>query len=187
RVAPGIDLQSVMVPRREMAQELAAGRLDLALDVQIPAGADIEQAKVVDATLMVLMRRDNPLAAGDLDMAQYLAARHVLVSSRRRGPGLEDFGLAQLGYRRELGLRCQHWQAALEVVASSDLLVTVPDMLAQRLAPPDRFAVRPMPVPLPSMGLHLYWHRDQSGDEGHRWLREQFLQRLQVAGTGKEE
>lgn len=107
----------------------------------------------------------------------------MLVSSRRRGPGLEDFGLAQSGYRRELGLRCQHYQAALEVVAASDFLLTVPDMLAHRLAPAGRFATLALPVPLPVMGLYLYWHRDQARDAGHEWLRERLLEGVQHAAA----
>lgn len=173
--APGVDVQSVMVARRDLAHELASGRVDLALDVQLPMGNDIEQHKLLDAGLVVVMRHDHPLAAKDLTMEGYLAARHVLVSSRRRGPGLEDFGLGQYGYRRELTLRCQHYQSALEVVAQTDLLVTLPDMLAQRLAPAPRFVSRALPLALPGMGLYLYWHRDQHADAGHVWLRENFI------------
>lgn len=176
--ATGIEIHSVTVARRDMAQELAAGRLDLAMDVQLPTAAEIHQHALFDAPLVVLMRRDHGLARGALTLTRYLAARHVLVSSRRRGPGLEDFGLAQSGHQRELALRCQHYQAALEVVASSELLLTLPEMLAQRLADQARFLIRPLPISLPSMSLYLYWHRDQQNDAAHQWLRDLFMRQL---------
>src|SRR5690606_39703244 len=135
----------------------------------------IEQHKLLDAGLVVVMRHDHPLAGSPLTMDGYLAARHVLVSSRRRGPGLEDFGLGQYGYRRELGLRCQHYQAALEVVAQTDLLVTLPDMLAQRLAPPPRFVSRALPFALPGIGLYVYLLRDMHCYGGHVWLSDDFI------------
>ena len=68
--------------------------------------------------LVVIMRPGHPLA-GKLDLPAYLAAQHVLVSSRREGPGMEDFGLSRLGYRRNIRLRCQHHMAALSTVMGS--------------------------------------------------------------------
>lgn len=182
--APGVDVQSVMVARRDLARELAAGRVDLALDVQLPVTADIERQPLLETGLSVVMRAGHPLADRVITSEKYLSARHVLVSSRRRGPGLEDFGLGQLGYRRMLGLRCQHYQAALEVVAQTDLLVTLPDMLARRLALPPRFSIQPMPMALPGMSLYLYWHRDQTADGAHEWLRKHFLDSLHRLGQG---
>jgi len=173
--APGVDLQSLLVPRRELAQELAAGRLDLAMDVQLPVSADIQQEPFMEVPLVVLMRKGHPLARSRLTAERYLAADHVLVSSRRRGPGLEDFGLAQHGHRRAIPLRCQHYQAAMEVVASTDLLLTAPEVLARMLAPSSRFHVQALPLELPSMSLYVYWHRDQQQDPGHAWLRQLML------------
>jgi DNA-binding transcriptional LysR family regulator len=172
--APGIEVQSLTVARRDTLRELAAGRLDLAMDVQLPVSGDICQQSVVESPLVVLMRKGHPLDGATLALTSYLAAGHVLVSSRRRGPGLEDFGLAQAGHQRRITLRCQHYQAAMEVVAATDLLLTLPAMLARQLTD-RRFASSPLPLSVPPMVMHLYWHRDQDGDPGHRWLREWLL------------
>ena len=172
--APGVDLQSLTVGRRELASSLAAGRLDLAMDVQLPVDADIRQAHLMDVPLMVMLRAGHPLAGDTLSLADYLAARHVLVSSRRRGPGLEDFGLAQAGHHRRIALRCQHYQAAMATVAATDLLLTLPDMLARDLSPPG-VVVMPLPVRLPPLSLYLYWHMDQDADLALHWLRQRVL------------
>lgn len=187
--APNVEIQSATVPRRDIARELAAGRLDMAIDVQLSTVAQVQQRALMASPLMVLMRKRHPLtrtwaakggpSSAVVTLEQYLQARHALVSSRRRGPGLEDFGLAQLGYSRELGLRCQHYQSALEVVAQSDLLLTLPKMLADRLADKRRFVVATLPLTLPSLGLYMYWHRDHEGDAAHQWLRELFARELQ--------
>ena len=110
--APGVRLQSMTVARRQLATELASGRLDLAADVLLPLPDAIEHRPVMSGPLVVIMRPGHPLA-GKLDLPAYLAAQHVLVSSRREGPGMEDFGLSRLGYRRNIRLRCQHHMAAL--------------------------------------------------------------------------
>ncbi len=171
--APGLKLQSMTVARRQLATELASGRLDLATDVLLPLPESIEHRPVMSGPMVVLMREGNPLA-GRLDLPAYLAAQHVLVSSRREGPGMEDFGLSRLGYRRNIRLRCQHHMAALATVMATDLLLTMPELLARRLAPPGS-RLEPMPADIPGLELHLYWHRDQSADPGHTWLRQRVL------------
>lgn len=182
--APGLKLQSMTVPRRQLATELASGRLDLAADVLLPLPESIEHRPVMDGPMVVLMREEHPLA-GRLDLPAYLAAQHVLVSSRREGPGMEDFGLSRLGYRRNIRLRCQHYMAAVATVMATDLLLTVPGLMAHRLAPPGS-RLEPLPADLQGLELHLYWHRDQSADPGHAWLRQRVMallaeQRQEVA------
>jgi len=131
---------------------------------------------VMSGPLVVIMRPGHPLA-GKLDLPAYLAAQHVLVSSRREGPGMEDFGLSRLGYRRNIRLRCQHHMAALSTVMGSDLLLTLPGLLARQLAPAGSH-VEPLPADVPGLELHLYWHRDQSADPGHTWLRQRVMAML---------
>ena len=174
--APGVRLQSMTVARRQLATELASGRLDLAADVLLPLPDAIEHRPVMSGPLVVIMRPGHPLT-GKLDLPAYLAAQHVLVSSRREGPGMEDFGLSRLGYRRNIRLRCQHHMAALSAVMGSDLLLTLPGLLARQLAPPGR-QVEPLPADVPGLELHLYWHRDQSADPGHTWLRQRVMAML---------
>lgn len=180
--APGLKLQSMTVARRQLATELASGRLDLATDVLLPLPESIEHRPVMSGPMVVLMREGNPLS-GRLDLPAYLAAQHVLVSSRREGPGMEDFGLSRLGYRRNIRLRCQHHMAALATVMATDLLLTMPELLARRLAPPGS-RLEPMPADIPGLELHLYWHRDQSADPGHTWLRQRVMALLAELSPG---
>ena len=175
--APGIRLQSLTIRRRQMPTELASGRLDLACDVMLALPETIEHVPVLSGPMVVMMREGHPLAAG-MELPAYLAAQHVLVSSRREGPGLEDFGLARQGYRRHIRLRCQHYQAAISTVQNTDLLLTLPATLAGRLSR-ERMVLQPFPADLADLEMHLYWHRDQAGDPAHRWLRQKVLALLE--------
>ncbi len=171
--APGVKLQSLTIRRRQMATELASGRLDLACDVMLAMPETIEHVPVLSGPMVVMMREGHPLSEG-MDLPAYLAAQHVLVSSRREGPGLEDFGLARLGYRRHIRMRCQHYQAAISTVQQTDLLLSLPATLAGRLSR-EAMTILPLPAELSDLEMHLYWHRDQSGDPAHGWLREKVL------------
>jgi DNA-binding transcriptional LysR family regulator len=167
-LAPQMQLASVRLERRRLRSELASGRLDLAIDIARPPDADLDHALLLRDEFCVLSARSRPL-----DAAGYLAAHHVAVTSRRRGLAVEDFLLEGAGYQRRIGLRCQHYEAACRIVAASDLLLTLPRRLALTVNAAIGNAVAPLPVDLPAVELHLYWHRQMAEDPGNRWLREQ--------------
>ena len=153
-LAPGIELASVRIDRREVEGELAAGTLDLALDVPLAMGESIRQQRISRDRLVVVARQDHPGIDGELDLETYLAHAHVLVSSRRKGWGLEDFELNREGRRRRIVLRCQHYFAASRVASRTDLLLTMPEQYA-RIANM-QFGNRIYPFPLQTQALHAH-------------------------------
>lgn len=174
--APAVQLRSIRVPRRDIAAALTSGQLDFAVDVLLPVGEDIEHCAIGEQRLVVMLRAQHPLAAQHWDLEAYLSARHVQVSSRPEGPGVEDFALTRQGKARRIALRCQNYHAAVQVVQQTDLLLTMPQEFAARLVQqtPD-LLVRELPMPLPVLELHLYWHRKANGDPAVMWLKEQLL------------
>lgn len=175
REAPGVRLASVRADRRELEADLADGRLDVALDVLLPLApdGDIRREPLSHDRLMVVARKGHPaVKRGRLGLDGYLAAGHLLVSSRRRGPGFEDLELARLGHERQIVLRCQHYFAACRVVASTDCLLTMPAQYAAVANAGLPNILLEMPVELPPMDVYLYWHESRDSDPANRWLRE---------------
>lgn len=178
REAPGVRLASVRADRRELETDLADGRLDIALDVLLPLSpdSDIRRAPLSHDRLMVVARRGHPaIRRGRLALADYLTAGHLLVSSRRRGPGFEDQELARLGHERQIVLRCQHYFAACRVVESTDHLLTMPAQYAAVANAGLANVLLEMPVELPPLDVYLYWHESRENDPGNRWLREKIV------------
>lgn len=180
--APGIQLRSVRVARRDMENALSSGQIDFSADVLLPVSDEIEHQPIGEEELVVLMRQAHPLADGEWNLEAYLSARHVLVSSRSEGPGVEDFALTRLGKVREIALRCQNYYAAAQVVRAADLLLTLPASYAQDLVQqlPGQM-IRPLPLALAPLELHLYWHRKASRDPAVMWLKEQMVDLLPVS------
>lgn len=175
REAPGVRLASVRADRRELETDLADGRLDVALDVLLPLApdGDIRREPLSRDRLMVVARQGHPaITRGKLALDAYLGAGHLLVSSRRRGPGFEDQELARLGHERQIVLRCQHYFAACRVVASTDYLLTMPAQYATVANAGLGNVLLEMPASLPPMDVYLYWHESRENDPANRWLRE---------------
>ncbi|WP_395826043.1 LysR family transcriptional regulator [Collimonas sp.] len=169
--APMISINSVRVERRQLESELAAGTLDIAVDVLLQRPGEIRSTPLSHDTLVVVARRDHPALKKGLDLETYLAQGHILVSSRRSGAGAEDVELARIGRQRQISLRCQHYFAACQVVSNCNLLTTMPKHYAQiaNINLPNR--IYPLPLPTPPLDVYLYWHQNAEPDAANRWLR----------------
>ncbi|MGO1068701.1 LysR family transcriptional regulator [Lysobacter sp. CA199] len=169
--APGATLASVAVARRELGRELAAGQVDLAVDVALPISEPVRHRPLFQDGFCVVMREGHSLAKR-LSLKQYLQARHVAVSSRASGQVIEDIALLNLGLQRTIALRCQNYHSAGEAVAQSDALLTMPAGLAGRIAANARLRRVSVPFALPAAQVHLYWHANSELEPANRWLRE---------------
>ena len=182
--APSVALNALQVGRRELESELAAGTLDAAIDILLPLSSDIRHMRLATDQTVVLARREHPQIQGALDRDTYLQQGHVLASSRRRGPGLEDVELSRLGLQRQIRLRCQHYFAACRVVSQTDLLLTMPERLARVVN--QQFGNQILPFPLeavPALDIYLYWHANVDNDPANMWLRGQIVQAMQAPGS----
>jgi DNA-binding transcriptional LysR family regulator len=170
--APNVDLRIVEVRRRSIETALASGTLDLALDVPLPLSSSVRRQRIAADPLVVVARQGHPQVGPGMPLATYLSQQHVLVTSRRRGPGLEDLALSQQGLQRRIRLRCRNYAAAFGVVSRTDLLVTVPDRYAGLLNLGFDNQILPLPFTAPTIDAYLYWHEAVEDDPANTWLRE---------------
>jgi DNA-binding transcriptional LysR family regulator len=171
RAAPHVDLRSVQVARRNIETGLASGMLDLAMDVPLPLPERIHRERVAADRLVVVARRGHPALRRGLDLEAYLAQEHVMVTSRRKGPGFEDLALAERGLQRRVRLRCRNYVAAFRLVSETDLLLTMPERYAGVLNRAFANRVLPLPVETPTLDLYFYWHEAAASDPANLWLR----------------
>jgi DNA-binding transcriptional LysR family regulator len=167
-----VPIASVRLDRSNLRADLAARRLDIAIDVAQQVSPDIAHAALASDDFVVVARQPMKLTR-----ERYFAAQHVIVSSRRTGRAVEDMAMAKLGFERQVVLRCQHYEAACKVVAASDCLLTMP---RRQVRLSSGLAVMAMPLALPDLELHAYWHRQRETEPALIWLREQLFQALQT-------
>ncbi|MCZ0734558.1 LysR family transcriptional regulator [Phreatobacter sp. AB_2022a] len=175
RDAPGVDIAVVRAGRRDLGAALAAGTLDLAIDVPLPLPAEIRRLTIGDERLAVVARRGHPRIDAKLDLAAYLAEQHVAVSQRRRGQTAEDFELGRRDLGRRVRLRCQNYFAACQVVAETDLLLTMPERHAGLLNRRFGNQILAFPLDVAPYDVCLYWHARADADPANGWLRDQVL------------
>src|SRR5690349_6121310 len=171
RSAPFIDIAIVRAERNQLEHELATGSLDAAIDVRLPLSDEVRRRRINAEQLVVVARPRHPRVKRELDLDTYLAQEHILVSSRRRGFGVEDYELSRHGWKRRIRLRCQHHFAACRVVSETDLILTMAERYARMVNRLFENRVLPFPLEVPDYDAYLYWHANADADPANRWLR----------------
>ena len=177
RLAPTVVIESFLSKRRETTKELAAGRLDFAVDAPLNTDPQVRHVKLMEDRYVCAMRKGHPLAGKDkLTLDDYLGLTHIHISSRRNGLGHVDLALGKMGLQRKIALRSQHYLMASQVLQQTDMVMTVPERFARR----HDLQSFNLPVnDVPSVETHLYWHESTDQDPANRWMREQMIELCQ--------
>ena len=169
--APGVALSCYGVERVDLHTELAAGKVDLAIDAPLLNDPNLNHALIAGKPHVCIVREDHPEVGDQLTLEQYLALSHLHVSSRRVGVGYVDAALNKLGCRRRIQLRLGNYQVAPELIRQSDFALTVPQHVMQSSG----VKALSLPFELAPQDLCLYWHKSADQDQANRWLRETLL------------
>jgi len=170
--APGVTFEVASVTQTSLKEDMASGRIDLALGLLPQLQAGFFQQALFRQPYVCLMRAGHPLATtASLTLADFAAASHVRVVAAGTGHGRVDEALERQGLQRRIRLTVPHYVALGHVLASTDLLATVPQRFAERTAQPFGLVVRPLPLNLPDAVIHQFWHRRLHRDPGGQWLR----------------
>ena len=169
--APGIDVESYAVKRRDMARELAAGNLDLAIDAPLITDPHVYHSGLIADRLVCVMRADHKEIDSSMSVAQYLALSHLHVSTRKRGLGQVDLELGKMGLRRRISLRTRHYLMTPEIIEKSDLALTVQLRFAEQITSRFKLKYCALPFEVPTLETHLYWHESTDQDPANKWMR----------------
>jgi DNA-binding transcriptional LysR family regulator len=186
RVAPGIRLQCHQVERHDIPTELAAGRLDFAIDISALARPELDSVRLMSDRLVCALRRRHSMAGRRLSVKEVAALPHVAVSNRRAGRTLAEEALSRAGGDLQPVLRLPHYQPAFHVVMSSDLALIVPRSLARRYD----VAISELGFAVAPLELLLFWRRDIAEEPALRWARGEILNATHslttAASTGRK-
>lgn len=169
--APGVSLVSGQFDRRRLEPDLASGELNAVIDVFLPLSSEIRREHLSWAPSVVVARRGHPAVDGQIDLATYLAADHVIVTSRSAGLGPEDIALSRDGHARRIRARCQQINTGMRIVAASNLLLTMSETFARRANIWFDNQIVAAPFEAPGIDTYLYWHENSDADPANRWFR----------------
>lgn len=169
--APGLQLSSVRAGSIALKEAMESGRVDLAIGPFEDISEALYQRLLFRQPYVSMMRRGHPLTSGKVDLARFAAAEHLLVDSQESPYDRINQLLDKAGVGGSTRFRVPHFTAVPYIVSSSDLVVTVPQKLAERAGPPFGLAWITPPLALPTLQTNMFWHRRYNQDPGNAWLR----------------
>ncbi len=179
------NLRVLPLTTREPTALLESGEADLALGffpalitrlVALGDSAHLRHQRLYDTRYVCVMRRGHPLAGRPLQLADFVAAHHLLVSFSGRPFGLVDQALAALGHKRRIVLTVNQFATAGRVVSASELLAVLPESFVEATGVAEDLAIHEIPLALDPVHVEMVWHLRRDADAAHRWLRQQVLQ-----------
>jgi DNA-binding transcriptional LysR family regulator len=104
----------------------------------------------------LVMSTKHPLATGEIDLAAFAQANHVVIASDSGGSAVEQ-ALRRAGIVVEPRVASNHIAALPPLIAaSSDLVATMPDTIAEGWAKTWPLVVRELPFDMPAIDVSLY-------------------------------
>jgi DNA-binding transcriptional LysR family regulator len=170
--APGVTLQVVSVTQSALKEDMASGRIDLAMGLLPQLQAGFFQQALFKQKYICLMRKAHPLAGKNrLSLNSFTEAEHVRILASGTGHGRVDVALEKQGLQRRFRLTVPHYVALGDVLSHSDLVATVPERFADRTLVPFELVKRDLPIAVDESAIHQFWHSRLHRDPGHQWLR----------------
>lgn len=169
----GIRLAMLQIPRDEVLDLAARGRIDLVIGTRAFMPPGLRTHDLVDDKFQVAQRKGHPRGTAAMTLEQYCAYEHVLVSTNGSyHSGIDDF-LAELGHYRHTTVSVQYYTAVPPILERTNCLATLPERFLHRFDHMiDRFD---LPFAFDPFQLQVGWHPRFDEDLGHQWLREQLI------------
>lgn len=153
---------------------LSEGEVDLAIGYLPDAPLRLMRSIVFHDPFACIARQGHPqLPADHFPLDRFVELQHVQVLPRDATMYAApiDAALGAQGLVRSIALWHPSFQVVAAIVATTDLIATLPRRLALRAAEQYPIAVYDPPIQLPAADFALFWHARSQEDSGHKWLR----------------
>src|SRR5690606_12033393 len=171
-VAPGVTVSTVRNNAESLRDDMEAGNVDLAIGLIPQLKTNFFQQRLFMQRYVCLFRRGHALDKRKVSRKEFYDADHVVVVSAGTGHAKMDEIIESADEKRRVRLLVPHFVAVGHILASTDMIATVPERYARRCAEPFGLRYADHPVELPQIGINLFWHARFHKEPGNQWLRQ---------------
>ena len=168
--APGLRLAGRMLGRGQALAALDDGSADIAAGFIWDLPKAFMRLPLYEEGYLVVARQDHPILGDLLELADYAAARHLVVSPAGDLSGIVDEALSARGLGRNVICAVPQFFPALAALACSDLVATLPSRLVRMHAPAFGLAWCEPPLTLRSFEVSAFLHRRNERNPMLGWL-----------------
>jgi DNA-binding transcriptional LysR family regulator len=177
--ASNATIRSVSLKPRQLEEAMEQGKVDLAIGY-FPdfKSDDIFEQTIGTSSFRCIGNIEHPLRGPRLTMGQFQSLGHAVVETEGRSQELFEQFLRMKKIRRKVTMRLSHFMSIPAIIAGTDLLVTVPGVLADLIVSQGNAKVYIPPFAMPTFTTKIHWHRTARADPRVEWLRKTVLVEL---------
>ena len=177
--APNVGVEVVETTLPDLGRRLATGEVSAAIGNLPGLLAETVTQDLFEERYVCLLRKKHSVIGRKLSLESFQEADHVLVASSFSGHNLvEELLQKRHGIQRKIALRLPHFTVLARLIATSDLLATLPFHAAKLLASYEDIRTLELPVSVPTFQVRLHWHERSSDNPANKWLRDTIIDAL---------
>ena len=160
---------------RNADRMLESGELDVRLGwVRNPDPTPSTRSRQLYVDRFVcLLRKGHPVLSETFSMEQYTRLSHVRaqVAIPSTASRYMDEAVNKVGSKLNVSLVVPSYFTIGRVVATTDLVATLPLGIARSLAVSLNLSIQPCPIKIPQLKVAMYWHERMQSEARHKWFR----------------
>jgi DNA-binding transcriptional LysR family regulator len=169
--AANVSIEYLLWEKEKFVSSLS-NQVDLVTTIAETVPENLYGQLMAEDQSVVVIRASHPLAKQPLLLESYLSARHILISGGGDKDSLIDQALKSKGQCRNIIAQVPFFQSAIELLLSTDSMLTVPLHIAAEFSKKHALQIKPLPVAVKPHQYYLLWHAKYQQDSEHLWFRE---------------
>ncbi|MFM0060177.1 LysR family transcriptional regulator [Paraburkholderia phytofirmans] len=168
-IAPSMALEIVQLDSERITDWLTTGGIDAAVGNLQLTGGQARKRTLFTESYSCLLSAAHSRIGETLTLQEYVSASHVVVAPFSGHHLVEDV-MTEMGVTRRIALRVPHFTNIVAVIASTDLLLTLPTRVARAFASDGRMRTLPLPFPISTFDVNLYWQPHTEDSMAQQWF-----------------
>ncbi|UUM30631.1 LysR family transcriptional regulator [Vibrio japonicus] len=168
--APKVSFNFLPLQHDRLDDQLTYEGADLAICRPIGPVEPLQSEILGRVGVLCLLSKQHPLADTEMSLQDYVTCPHAMIAISDGVKALIEQALVEYPERRMV-LRAYHLEAALAIVDTMPLIITVPADLAYLVAERYDLVVKPLPFHFTPFDYSMIWHPRCEHSPAQEWLR----------------
>lgn len=171
--APNLRLDIWPLTGSNTLAKFAAAEIDLIISLDQNLQNELPKVDLYSEDFVVISWDQNTAFTGSLSQQDYENLGHVVVrlGSYRMAP-IDEVFISEMGIKRRAEIIVGAFDHAPDFVVNTQRLATIQRRLATHFAATMPIRIHEIPFETPRLKIGMQWHRHNTADAAHRWLRE---------------
>lgn len=170
REAPNVSLDLLPLQHDQLMYQLTTQGADLAICRPTSSIDSLHSEILGRVGVFCMVSNSHPLADSELTLDDYLRYPHATIAISDGVKALIDQALKDQPARKTV-IRAYHLEAALAVIDTIPLIITVPADLAYLIAERYNLVIKPLPFEFIPFEYSMIWHPRCEHSPAQEWLR----------------